>query len=57
MRINTLMSIIIGIWKVIGDILSLGVTSVIGDVLYAGVSSILYFYYLAIAIKYENTKK
>ena len=57
MRINTLMSIITGIWKIIGDVISLSPTSIVGDVIYAGLSSILYFYYLAVTIKYENTKK
>ena len=55
MVINTLMAIIIGIWKLVGNVLSLSPMSIVGTIIYACVSATIYFYYLAIATKYKNT--
>ena len=55
MVINTLMSLIIGIWDIIGKILNIFGVNVFASVLYTIVCAIIYFYYLAITMKYHRS--
>ena len=56
MVINTLMSIIVGIWKVVGHLLSLGGISIVSTIIITLVSAGFYFYYLAVAMKYNKSQ-